>query len=278
MASAITKRFDSIGDAVKFVLESPHKFRHDSNDDRSKWYGYKSLAGACQYILGGADKNSRAMREAVALLDKVDSAAHSRHKDSWQASPVGAFPVVPEYLAGLPLSMRHRIPDENDRAPIRVFFESSVSAGVNENELVRRGAAVAALAQRMSEERPTELYVADALGIGGRETAIFSIRLDTCPINLAQAVAVFASSEFARKFAFNLCDAVTGEQGGAAFNGGWGFGYPGVARGEKMREALGMEPQDILLQGGFLTDAAMMERDPVGWVNKFLDAQRTLED
>jgi hypothetical protein len=272
------KAFNSLSEAIEFVQRSPHTHRHDHYDEATKFYGFMDLKGAIAYLQAGAQANSREMRAAVALLDKIDSSAHNRHRDTWQAREFGGYAVVPEYLAGMPMNMRHREPDESDVSPIKIYLEPVVSAGVDETELLRRGAAIAALAQRMSEERPTELHVAAALGGGQAGAIIYDIRLDTCPINLAQAVAVFATPQFARKFSFNLADAIAGTN--RCFNGGWGFAHPDASRSRErsLRKALDCQPQDIVLVGGYLDDAKLMRENPVEWVNRQLEKQRNLSD
>ena len=47
-----------------------------------------------------------------------------------------------------------------------------------------------------------------------------------------------------------------------------------TADNEEYRKAIRLKEQDIFIAGGALQEGRMMERDPVGWVNKYLDAQR----
>ena len=59
---------------------------------------------------------------------------------------------------------------------------------------------------------------------------------------------------------------------------GWGFGAPsnGGTRERILRERMELQPKDVLIQGGYLPDARLMDSDPVAWVHKQLEAQRTI--
>ena len=95
-------------------------------------------------------------------------------------------------------------------------------------------------------------------------------KISTTPANLAQLVAALATANSARKIAFAEIQQLRGRQYGR-----WAIGYPdGKARNEEYRKAIRLKEQDIFIAGGALQEGRMMERDPVGWVNKYLDAQR----
>ena len=267
------KRYDTLAEYLNVAENTKHVWEGAGRCDDS-WAG-GPLPRALNLVRAGMPANSMEMRRTLELLDKIDASAHNRQRTQWEPDVSGAFPVVGEYLQGLPMHMRNRRKIESDQSPIRILFEPSVSAGVTHGSILQRGAAICALAQRISEERPTELYVIDSLDLDKEDYVSTMTRLDTCPINLAQCVAIFSTPSFCRCISFNHCSAVAGHKRSKSI--GWGLGgQPSDMREQILRNLFELNPQDILLQGGYLTDDALMKRDPVAWVNKFLDKQRNI--
>lgn len=241
---------------------------------RDSFGGGRDIRTAIKYVTEGAAESSRELMEAKKLLADIDSSFRDRSRNEWVPSICGAYPIVPDYLIGLPESMRMQTPVDSDVSPIRIIMEPLVSAGVSDNELVRRGAAVTAMAMRLTEERPVELYVALAMR-KSRTDYCALIKMDTQPLDISVATAVFSSASFSRMIAFNWTLAVGATQ---QHNIRWGLdSQPGKVREEAMRKVFNLEPQDIVLQGGYLTDAALMQRDPVQWVHNQIEKQRTLD-
>lgn len=224
----------------------------------------------------------RHMRDAKALVDKIDASYRDRDKEHWQPSPFGAYPVVPDYLAGDPFSMRIKHRDEDNTAPIRYYIEAVVSGGTNTHDLERRAAGLAALIMRTAEERPVELYAVIALHNRMRGSAgyIGVIPITTHPIDLHSTIAAFATREFCRCMAFANAQQATGVDSN---NCDWLFGHPDGSYNQNSREryfrtALNMEPQDVFMQGGYLTDAEEFGSDPVKWVHKQIEKQRSMDN
>lgn len=69
---------------------------------------------------------------------------------NWERSPVGAFPSVPDYLAGSPESMWQRQPIADERAEISVFLPHGGTAKIKAEGLKNYGATVAALLVALS--------------------------------------------------------------------------------------------------------------------------------
>src|SRR5919106_1737658 len=95
------------------------------------------LAGACERNYATNAKSGNAWRggndaqilqaarhgddsyvpQAEALLEQISLAMPATERRDWIAAPAGAYPVVPEALAGLPTPMRARVRVNDDRAP-----------------------------------------------------------------------------------------------------------------------------------------------------------------
>ena len=278
----VTQRFDNVTEWYRYAEQGEgimaRQFRYGGG---TNFLGHTSETQAvafCEQNIG-----ERHMRAARELVDSIDASYRDRDKEHWQPSPFGAYPVVPDYLAGDPFSMRIKHRDEDNTAPIRYYIEAVVSGGTSTYELERRAAGLAALIMRTVEERPVELYALIALHNqrgGGSAGDIGVVPITTHPIDLHSTIAAFATREFCRCMAFTNAEQATGVDSN---NCDWLFGHPEGAYNRNLRErhfrkALNMEPQDVLMQGGYLTDAEEFGSDPVKWVHKQIEKQRSLDD
>jgi len=243
----------------------------------SNWSAACTLSEAIKYVSRGAEKSDREYIRAQALVDKVDAAIHDRTQQAWTPSVYGAYPVVPDYLAGAPDCMRARTEREDDNSPIRVCVEIMVSGGISEYTIATQGAAIAALVMKLSETRPVELYstwMNQKTSIGPISAGM--IRMGCSPISLAECVAVFTSRQFKRNIFFEHMRMTLGE---GRLTGGWCWNtYDHWDEREKMiRTVLNLAPQDIVIQGAGLVDEHILTTDPVAWVNRQLEKQRHID-
>ena len=266
-------RFESVGEAARYVENGTSKATKDYKDNSaSKFYGI------------GWDKMRKVMRhgdpEAVArvqkVLDKVDASFRDRESVQWLPSVAGAYPVVPDFLAGNPECMRQRQNIEDDRSPLRIFFSVTVSSGVDIGTAQKRGAAAAALAIRLSEDRPVELW-ATAEMMAGNKTIVQAYRIPTETASAHEIAFGLGSIEVLRRIAFGVhCQHVDG--GSGQIHWAWA-GTPYSERYmASAREALDANPGDLYLSGGHLDQIREMSSDPVGWVHKQLESQREVAE
>lgn len=274
MKRRIVNKFDSLG-ALLAYADPKHNRRSEM-----RFYGMTTLQ-ARQYVMKGASHEEQ--RETLQLMEQIDASIEGRTRREYQASPVGAFACVPDYLQGMPNNMRRRVHTESEAAPVRIAVEITVSAGVSIRQLRRRGAAIAALVARMSETRPTELYIMWAVDSSQDRSVsmLGTVKLDTSPLSVGHLVAALASEAMARAVMFPVFYTQRNAPSNANDVDGipWFMGRPDArGRTEAMREALGFDEADILIPGGYLSDADIMLRDPVAWVNHYLDKQRQLDE
>src|SRR4029450_10054823 len=78
-------------------------------------------------------------------------------RPEWHSSVAGAFPSVPDFLAGIPECMRRRVVQPNELTPLTVWICTTSSGGVEFEDLQRRGVAVLALAMALANARPVEI-------------------------------------------------------------------------------------------------------------------------
>lgn len=266
--------FDSVAEVCRYVIEECPNIVHPSE---ASHYGCHTSAEGAQYVRNGA--TSGECREAESLIDKVDAGIHGRTRQEFVPDVFGAYPMVPDYLAGMPQNMRHRVAVENDRAPIRVYIDVGVSGGASRKHMIRRGAACAALVMALNETRPVEAYaIATNLFQGAPKTTATVVRMDTNPVNLGQLVAVLASPQYARAVEYAAGSHVIGNTRGCSVIG-WGWRIVPTDRTYtlKMRSVLDLNPEDIIIPGGYLSEGDLILADPVAWVEKYLAAQREVD-
>jgi hypothetical protein len=266
----VTKHFDS----VSALLSVARGGRWDT-DNRSDidWAGGYVLDNVRRIQHGASEDDMRPARE---LLEQIDASFRDRETHAWMPSVAGAYPIVAELLQGVPDYMRAQRPIESDIAPVKLVIETAISAGVSHAQQARRGAAISALVMRLSEERPVELWAFNGMkNDNTKNNVVISAKLGVAPLNLSECVAVLASVGMARSVMFNVMTVLDGRNNGGI---GWAFGRPNEdTRARALRSAMQLEPRDVLMQGGYLPDAALMNSDPVAWVHAQLEKQRTLD-
>lgn len=231
------------------------------------WAGSGNMQTACDTLLRGVSEAET--KQAKELINKINAKVENRQRFERIPSVYGSSVRIGAFLRGEPNDMMRRKRMISDVAPVKIVIENTVAGGISHHEMMMRGSACAALVQALSNIRPTEMWVSWGLG-GDRHSTIGMAKVSTTPANLAQLVAALATANSARKIAFAEIQQLRGHQ-----YGGWAIGYPdGKARNEEYRKAIRLKEQDIFIAGGTLREGRMMERDPVAWVNKYLDAQR----
>lgn len=270
--STLLTRYSTLGELTDTLLAYHSKI---GGRDYSGGWGGKALPAACAEALAGVPEAQT--RQARKLLERINANVEDRPRMERSRAVAGQRVHMGAYVAGLPKNMVRRRLVTNEIAPIKLVMEITVAGGVSDDALQARGAGLAALAYALSKTRPVELYVCWALGGSGKHTTCMGIvKIPTSPLSLSQALAVMATNSFARNMSFS-------ETKSHGYDyGGWGLGkyMAGYATGCKTRvdayrDVLGLKPHDIFLPGGSFQMQDTMLRDPVAWVNTYLDAQRT---
>jgi hypothetical protein len=213
---------------------------------------------------------------AEKLLDRAMFAIDTPHHE-WVAAVAGAFPIVPEVLAGRPDPMRRKVLATRDSNPLRIFVDMTSSGGITTSDLLQRGVAYLALAMALSTVRAVELYVMSALGGDGisAPTGVNVIAVPANPLDMATACNAMTSTGLCRGIGYSWCH----EKGGT--DGCWGWGeYPSNERGRKryvqnMRTVLGGSETDLIVPPAFLYDEAI--RNPLEFLKRSVAEHTTGE-
>lgn len=176
--SVTVHHFDSIREFADAAR--PHDLGYSAG-----WAG-TTHEGAYQSCVNG---DLDGVADAERLLESIHAKLETR-LTVVSPSPCGAYPIVPEYLAGRPDSMRRRIHTTDESAPIKVFIDLTCSAAVDHKDLTKRGIAFLALAMLMARTRPVEMYAVVAC-TGANHTAAV-IRIPTAPLEIATVTGLFA--------------------------------------------------------------------------------------
>lgn len=223
------------------------------------WYGDESGTDAVQYARTG---NNALVGAAEDMLAQVQAGGIDSRGFEWRASPVGAYPVVGDFLAGRPDCMRRRLECEDDRRPLRVFVNTTSSGAISAAQLHQRGAGLLAFVMALIQERPVELWWTCALGGSGNGVVV--VRCPTAPLNVGVCCHLLTSQAWTRGLGYTWCRAELGTKGNWLLT----TSPDKPAHNAHMRLALGAEPQDVVIPPLYIYDNLLS--DPVAWINREL--------
>lgn len=269
--SAYIWRFEDAAECAAHMRANMSEPNGSEWDRARGWYGGESPAQAAQYATSG---NDALVKLAEQFLSKIEAGGIETERGEWLPSACGAYPVVGDFIAGRPDPMRRRYHVAGERAPVRVYVDSTSSGGIDAEALQQRGAALLAFVMALMQERPVELWQITSLDAKGycQNYAALAVRAPTTPLNIGVCAHLLTSQAWVRGIGYGwlMQEAKSG--------GGWGWGRPPMnpkdkARYERLsREALRMEPQDVFVDAIVLDDP-LTDR-PVEWINERLAAVR----
>jgi hypothetical protein len=236
---------------------------HKKSSD--KWHRDSLTPDQCHQMLNAGDLSN--VEKARALLDSF-AVALGTDRHEWELSVAGAFPSVPDYLAGVPETMYQAVTVSDDRAPLRMVIDVTMSASVKHAQIIARGVALLALAMRLSERRPVQLSV---MTLGGSKTHAWACVMDlpTQPLDLAHAAFALTQTAWTRFFTYAMFDA-----GGWSGKWAWDLHPNEDAYRKRVREVLSLSPQDIYIAPMHSDDPAV--QDPIKFIRDRLAEYETL--
>lgn len=236
---------------------------------RSFGYGEEGRSDEGIDILLNGDEThvEEAQKLVETLALSIETPRNTWHKDVW-----GVMPDVPAYLAGDPMNMWNVHKVSEDRAPIRVFVGLTSSAMIGDEDLIKRGVALAAFAIAMANVRPVVITPFITLGSSSYEyrrrgkkdddttrNMLISWDISTQPLVLSEVMSL-TRPEVTRYVGIEACRQLFGPI--AADDPS--FHHDSFSE-VKMREHLGAQPNDLYLPVIHASDPIL--DDPVKWVN-----------
>lgn len=262
--NTITKWFDSPEAYLEYLRDMPSALYQPN---AGSWGGGDWDQVINKLITG----DTTCLAQAQKIIDQMqDQQIFSTSMLALKNDVVGFIPNVGNALMGVPDDMYNIAynEDESITSPIRIFVETTVSAGVGHKELVNRGVAILAFVLAMNVIRPIEIYAVSA-GRASKNTIIVT-KIISAPMDLARATWMLTSEGYARMIAFAaMCKAC--DQDHYSYIG-WNWNSSPTEKDyiTKMRLELDCQPTDILMAGGYLFDKLMLN-DPIAWVKQMIE-------
>lgn len=218
------------------------------------WCGGLSRAQTVEFTRKGDDSN---VPKAESLLEKLQANVETPRR-RWKRNVAGAFPCVPEYLIGVPDSMRYLKPERDASNPIAVYASIMAPAFEDAERMMTRGIAILSLVLKLQAVRPISLY---AVCPWTQTTLI--IEIPTKPLSIAHAAFCLSHPAFFRRLGHEVLYAT-------------GDSCTSINDDSRVPKILGMKPTDIYIGTGMSTvdwqgtrgEYDDMHHDPVGWINR----------
>lgn len=254
------KRYPSIASLARDA-EAVKPF-HLSLMSGGAYFGHESAEDSIRLAISG---DTSRVAAAEKLLSQINAEIDVPERP-WIADCAGAYPVVPDFLAGMPDCMRRRDTVESDAAPVRIFHCIEGSMALSADQMMRRGCAVLALVMALSRVRPVELLVYCSLTDDrGNDSSVIAAPINSTPLDLATAAYALTSAGFVRRLVYNLA------RHHHFGRRRCGLDYPRVT-GAAVARALGGSESDLVTDRGSYSDPLI--NDPVAWVNAQLARYR----
>lgn len=256
-----TFRYTSAGDFLGHLLSFRDKYTYLHNDAR--WSGESFDKSVRLTQNGSLDK----VHEANTLIEKLTTDLPEL-QPSWELDIAGAFPLVPDFLAGAPQHMMRKVIHPSQSVPISIYLGIVCSGGIQWKHMVERGTAVLALVLKLMQERPVEMYIFASMEGDRHGDATFIIPIPLQPLQLSETAYLITSNGFTRNLTYTL-----GAEYG--FHGSWGkaFNCNQPTDVEATRKLLGAKESDLIIPAAYLTDE-LIYREPVKWINEKLSECR----
>lgn len=251
-------------DAAEYVDAMPAAYKNSSQS--ASFYG-APMRDVRNLLLTGSQALAS---KTIAIFDQVQKLMPATAGVPMLASSVaGYMPSVPAFMAGHPMTMLATERSEaaqSTRSPVRVVASLTVSQSVTQAQLIERGAAIAALVLALRAVRPVELIAVAALAPDGAkpENQLITFALDTETLDLTTLAYFLASPDVSRR----LCLNIASREGGLP-DKSWSCGFAFNNNVAKLRNALGMEPRDVLIPSSYT--ATGLPRT-IQWVNDQVEA------
>ena len=200
----------------RYNADSWHEFIHDLrtrpinwSDDGSEgnhgrdWSGSDTWSEALDFAIKGHPA-------ARAAIDSVTLKVTSAPEPLWDVAPVGAFPCIPAYSAGVPENMFVATDDAPpvSQPIVRIAVNMTASAWVDAEEIINRGAAIVTLIDRIqSSGRRVEL-IAFLHCREGRNQYAFSVTIKRPeePVDMDRIGLAFATPIMLRRYFFRVME------------------------------------------------------------------------
>lgn len=172
----------------------------------STWSGCNTWGEALEYAIKGHPVG-RAAIESAAIKVTMEP------EPLWDTAPVGAFPCIPAYAAGVPQDMFAMcdIAPPSPSPIVRIAVNMSAPAGVDATSIVNRGVAIVSLIDRIQLSGRRVELIAIKHGKTNDEKFIWQVTVKRPeePIDMDRVGLCFATPIMLRRFFFRVLEFMT---------------------------------------------------------------------
>jgi hypothetical protein len=251
--------------ARAYVAARAKAAQHNSvNKWDDKWLGGTSRDDALAYSQNGRDSY---VAPAQAMLDTLDITLPDSGRDLWHDSIAGAYPNVPNHIAGFPDDMRRRSRESDETAPLVILVCLTSSAGIAAKTLTNRGIAILALTMAASIARPVQLItlaMQDDARTNDPLGSCHLVHIPSAPLSLAEAGFALCDVSFARGLGYGLTFAL--DQSRGWWPTGYKYGTPTgrVDYMNRVADAAGLPADRLCIPPVELSDDIV--KNPTQWL------------
>lgn len=258
------KIYDSVSDlAQEFIRLGKPKLLCGSSS--LSWYGGETVEQTIDFAQRG---DTKLVDVAESLMTKLETQIETPRR-TWTASPVGAYPCVPDYLRNIPTSMRRQVETGDEHAQITILVCTSSSASISSEVFLNRGITILTLVMALSRVRPVSLYLLD-ISDGNRDTTgetVFLTKINTTPLDLATAAYAVTSIGLTRRVMYSIEQELNG------FDGGWpkNFNFSNPKQYyTKLLNQLGFDEKHTLLIEAARSNDQLLTQ-PLSWIKSQIE-------
>lgn len=237
---------------------------------RDQFLGVYSWDKAMDCLLNGDTAN---LARAEKIIDQLsDERIFSEGLPVYMPAMAGSFPNVPASIMGHPMDMfaKQSLEMDNVLAPLTIYVEATVSAGLSHDELTARGVSILAFALAMNNIRPVEVWaVSSNIPSGKHIGGVIAVKIASAPMDIKRAVYMLTDPSYCRRLAFAATCKATGAPDRRGMSWLWDLEPQSQEYQTKFRALMEMQPQDIFITGGYLTDKLML-KNPTQWVKNMI--------
>lgn len=202
------KDFDSWDEFVGYLRTSsplwPSRECESFSTYNARWFGSSDWDEALRFAVEGHPSGR-------ALIDSAAIKVASNPEPTWDVAPVGAFPCIPAYAAGVPEDM---FTPSEDAPPVsspivRIKVNMTASAAVEPHEIVNRGAAIVTLIDILQAQgKRVELIAVEQSRDRDENRYLYSVvvKRPEEAVDMDRIGLVFATPVFLRRFMFRMME------------------------------------------------------------------------
>ena len=255
-------KLDSYSELIGLIPEIEAKSKVLASFRNDTYFLGGTYESAKQKAISGDDS---LVDRAESILDKIENAIGGEAMNAWAPCVYGAYPVVPDYIAGSPTPMRNLLP-VGEVSPISVYVANGASSTVSAETILNRGIAILALCLKLQQVRPIDLYVfGESLSEPDKGNGFIVIPIDSRPLSLSIACNAIVNAGFSRGIRLPASELLHA----LSISAPWAEDYHRSDYAAIRKQAIGIGDNDLVIESAHNKNIDY-DFDPITWVNNQL--------